>query len=141
MKKAQSLLAALVLTLGVGAASAFAQDATVTAHVPFDFTVGSSTFAAGDYTFSRLTEELWTFRNDDTGRAITAIAGRFGSNQDKKEAELVFRQIGSTYFLSEVHRLGETTALPPSKAERKMEREVARNDPKPQSVYVLASAR
>jgi len=141
MKKAHSRLAALVLTFVAGAASAFAQDTSVKAHVPFDFTVSASTFSAGDYTFSQLSEGLWTVRNDDTGRAIAAVANDFGSNQDKEEAKLVFKQIGSRYFLSEVHRLGETTTLPPSKAERTMEREVARIGPEPQSVYLLASAR
>ena len=141
MKKAHSLLAAFVLTLVAGAASAFAQDITVKAHVPFDFIVSASALSAGDYTFSKLSETLWTIRNENTGRAVTAIASRFGSNEDKREAELVFKKIGSSYFLSEVHRMGDTTALPPSKTERRMEREVARNGSKPEPVFVLASAR
>jgi hypothetical protein len=141
MKKAHSLLAALVLTLVAGATSAFAQNPSVKAHVPFDFTVSSSTFSAGDYTFSELSETLWTVRNNNSSQAVAVIANRFGTNRDKRQAELVFTQIGSNYFLSEVHRLGDTTELPVSKAARTMEREIARNGSKPEAVYILASAR
>jgi hypothetical protein len=141
MKKTFSLLAALVLTFVGGAASALAQDAIVKAHVPFDFTVSGSTLSAGDYTFAKINANAWTIRNDNTGKAIAALATAYGTNQDDNLGAVVFKQFGSSYFLSEVRCLGETSEVPASKAERSLERETARNGSKSQSVYVLASAR
>ena len=140
MKKTFSLLAALVLGFAGVAASAHASP-ILQAHVPFDFTVSSSTFSAGDYTFSKLSENIWTIRNDKTKQAISALVTSFGTNQDQNPAKLVFKHAGSSYFLYEVHSLGETSVAPPSKTERSMEREMARNRTKPESIYVLASAR
>jgi hypothetical protein len=141
MKKSLYLLAALALTFVGGAASAFAQDAIVEARVPFDFTVASSALPAGNYTISRLSNSSWTIRNDDTGKAIAAVATSFGTSRDDKFGALVFKQFGSSYFLSEVHCLGETSELPPSKAERALQRETAQNGSKPGTISVLASAR
>jgi len=141
MKKMYSLLAALVLTFVTGAASAHAQDTTVRTYVPFDFTVSTSTLSAGDYTFSKLSANSWTIRNDKTGQAIVAVATAFGTNQDDNVGGLVFKQFGTNYFLSEVRYLGQTTAVPASKAERLMEREMARNGSKPEPAYVLIGSR
>jgi hypothetical protein len=141
MKRTFALLAALVLTLVGGAASALAQDATVKANIPFDFTVASSALPAGNYTISRLSDSSWTIRNDDTGKAIASVATSYGTSRDNNLGALVFKQFGSSYFLSEVRCLGESSALPTSKAERAMERETARNGSKPETVSVVASAR
>lgn len=141
MKKTYSLLAALVLTFVGGAASAHAQDALVKVHVPFDFAVSSSTLAAGDYTLAKLSDNSWTIRNDDTGKVIAAVVGSYGTNSDVNRGELVFKQFGSSYFLTQVRCLGETVLMPSSKAERALERETARNGMKSGSVTVLASAR
>ena len=141
MKKTYLFLAALVLTTVAGAASAFAQNQIVKVRVPFDFTVSSSTLAAGDYTFSRLSTNTWTIRNEDSGKAIATVATAYGTNQDDNIGALVFKQFGSNYFLSEVRCLGQSSAMPASKVERSMERDTARNGSKAESVYVLASAR
>jgi len=141
MKKTFVLLAALVLTFAGGAASAFAQDAMVKAHIPFDFTVSHTTLAAGDYTFAKLSENAWSIRNDGTGQAIAAVAAANGTNQDDNLGVVVFKQYGSAYFLSEVRCLGETAAVPASKAQRLMERETALNGSKSGAISILASAR
>lgn len=141
MKKTFSLLAVLALTFVGGAASGYAQDTLVKAHVPFDFTVSGSALSAGDYTFAKLSDNTWTIRNDSTGKAMIAAVTAFGTNPDVNLGALVFKQFGSSYFLSEVRCLGETSEVPASKAERSLERETARNGSKSGSVYVLASAR
>ncbi|HXJ96279.1 MAG TPA: hypothetical protein VMT20_25870 [Terriglobia bacterium] len=141
MKKTFSLLAALVLTFVGGAASAFAQGSIVKAHVPFAFTVSTSTLSAGDYTFTRLSQNTWTIRNDDTKQAIAMAATANGTNQDANPATLMFKEYGDSYFLSEVRCLGQTSAVGPTKAQRELERETARNGSGPEPVYVLASTR
>ena len=141
MKARYSLLAALVLIFVAGATSAFAQNPTVQAHVPFDFAVSSSTLPAGDYTFSRISANTWSVRNDETRQSILAAATANGTNNENDLGVLVFKHLGDNYFLSQVRCFGETTAMPSSKVERAMEREVARNNLKPGSVYIPASGR
>jgi len=141
VKKTFSLLAALALTFVGVATSAHAQSEIVKVHVPFDFAVRDSKLPAGDYTFSKVYTDLWAVRNDNTGQAITAVASLWGGNQEKDPAKLVFRHVGSNYFLSEVHWQGQTSAVPASKAERSIQRETVRNGFNPETVYVLASAR
>jgi hypothetical protein len=142
MKKTYFLLAALALTFVAGAASAFAGDAVVKANVPFDFTVSSSTLPAGDYTFSRISPNTWTIRNESTGKGqlmVTSVTAHETIPHDS--GELVFKQFGSNYFLLKVRYGDGSTELSPSKLERSMERETARNGSKPEAVYVLASVR
>jgi hypothetical protein len=141
MKRRYSLLAAVVLTFVAGATSAFAQDSILRASVPFDFTVSTSTLPAGDYTFSKISTETWSIRNDQTHQAILAAATANGTNTANNFGAVVFKQLGGNYFLSEVRCLGQTAAMPSSKTERTMEREIARNGSKPGSVYVPASGR
>ena len=141
MKRTFSLLAALVLTFVGGAALAFGQDSVVKAHVPFAFTVSSSTLSAGDYTFTQISQNSWTIRNDDSHQAIAMVASANGINHDANPATLVFKEYGDSYFLSQVRCLGQTSALGTSKAQRALERETARNGSGAESVYVLASAR
>jgi hypothetical protein len=141
MKRTFSLLAALLLTFVGGAASALAQDSMMKAHVPFAFTVSSSTLSAGDYTFTKLSQNVWAIRSDDSQQAIFASVIPNGANHDANAATLVFKDYNDTYFLSEVRCLGATSALGASKAERALERETARNGSTPESIYVLASLR
>jgi len=141
MKMRHSVLAGLVLTLVVGATSIFAQDSIVKVAIPFDFTVSTSTLPAGDYTLTKLSTNTWSIRNEQTHQAILAATSAYGTNEDDNFGSLRFKQFGNHYFLSEVRCLGQTTAMPSSKAERAMERETARNSSKPESVVVLASAR
>jgi len=141
MKRRYSLPGALVLTFVAGATSAFAQDSSVRVRVPFEFTVSTSTLPAGDYTVAKLSANTWIIRNDETHQAVLAATTPNGTNDENNSGALVFKQFGVNYFLSEVHCLGQTTAMPSSKAERTMEREVARNGSKPESVYVPARGR
>ena len=143
MKKTHSLLAAVVLTLVAGVASAFAQDAIVKVHVPFEFTVSSSTLPAGDYSFTKILPNTWTIQNDNTGKrqVMATSVTSYETAKDQSVGALVFRQFGSDYFLTQVRCNGGSTAVAVSKAERSMERETAQNGSKPQTVNVLVSAR
>ena len=76
----------------------------VTANVPFDFTVGSHTFRAGQYTLDQagvsgpglLIECL------DHKDAAFALAHSIQSAAARSDSRLVFHRYGNTYFLSEV---------------------------------------
>jgi hypothetical protein len=141
-RKTLSIIGALALIAVTGAASAHAQDARVKAHIPFAFTVSGATLPAGDYSLApvRLFQNVWEIQSDQGSRAIFALVEP-GDNEEADSAKLVFKRYGDSYFLSEIRCLGETTQVPASKAERALEREMARNGSKPESVYVLASVR
>jgi hypothetical protein len=140
-RKIFSITATLALVMTAGVASVYAQQAGVKAHVPFAFAVSSSTLPAGDYTFNQLSQSIWEIRGDAGGPAIFSLARPDGTNADVAPAKLVFKQCGERYFLSEVRSLGETSSIPASKAERALEREMARNGSTPERLYVLASIR
>lgn len=140
-KKMLSMMAALALIIAAGVAPALAQEAQVTAHIPFTFAVKGSVLPAGDYSLGQLHPNSWVIRNEGRGRAVIALTRPEGDNEKESSAQLVFKRCGDRYFLSEVWYLGRTSAVPPSEAEKAMEREMARNDLKPETLYVLASVR
>lgn len=140
-RKMFSIIAAFALVMVAGVASAYAQDTRVKAHIPFAFTVSSSTLPAGDYSLDQLSQNMWEIRNDEGNPAILTVARPDGTNEDLAPAKLVFKRCSDRYFLSEVRFLGESTSIPASKAERALEREMARNGSKSETTYVLASLR
>ena len=137
----RSVIATFALVMVAGAASAYAQETGVKAHIPFAFAVSSSTLPAGDYSLSPLAPNIWEIRNEEGSQAILTQARRDGTNEAVTSAGLVFKRCGERYFLSKVRALGETTAIPASKEERALEREMARNGSQPETLYVLASVR
>jgi hypothetical protein len=140
-RKTLSMIAASALIAVTGVTSAHAQDARVKAHIPFAFTVSGATLPAGDYDLApAISPEVWEIRSEQ-GSPTAFAAVRQGDTNTEDSAKLVFNRYGDSYFLSEIRCLGETTEVPASKAERALKREMARNGSKPESVYVLASAR
>jgi hypothetical protein len=135
-----SLAAAFILAGVAGATRGYAQDA-IKAHVPFAFEVSRSTLPAGDYTITKLLASAWVVQNDEGRQAVTTLAGPEGRNEDAEPAKLVFERVAGRYFLSELRCLGQTIAIPPSKEERALQREMARNGSNPEALYVLASTR
>jgi hypothetical protein len=135
-----SVAAAFILAGVAGATRGYAQD-TIKAHVPFAFEVSRSTLPAGDYTITKLLASAWVVKNDEGRQAVTTLVGPGGSNGDAEAAKLVFERAGGRYFLSELRCLGQTIAIPPSKEERALQREMARNGWKPEMLYVAASMR
>ena len=136
-----SITAALALAIAAAVAPVYAQGNGLTAHVPFAFSVSSSTLRAGDYRFSPLSQHAWEIRNEQGTPAIATVARPDGSNDDEASAKLVFKRCGAHYFLSELVAAGANISIPASKAERELEREMARNGAQSQKVIVLASLR
>ena len=139
--KTFSMIAAFSLVIVAGVASAYGQDQQVKADIPFAFAVGSSTLPAGEYNFSRLSPNVWEIRTEDGSRSILTLARYDGNNTEEDSAKVVFKHCGEHYFLSEVRFLGENIAIPQSKAERTLEREMARNGSPSQTVSLVASIR
>ena len=123
--------------------SAHAQDpgAAIRASIPFDFTVEGRTLPAGQYEIRRINDE-------PTGLIIQNVNHRRDEAMFQTEPTearripnhslLIFHRYGDTYFLSEVMNAGEETAeeLRPTREERHMRSEMAKNNIEPETVTV-----
>jgi hypothetical protein len=94
--------AKLSLSAALGSLSLLAQN-PLRATVPFDFTVGSKSFAAGEYSLRQVAHMVLQIQSADGGRANVMIATLPGeSTKVPGSAKLVFNRYGDRYFLSEV---------------------------------------
>jgi hypothetical protein len=92
----------LALSLLVFAAASFAgTGTTLTAKVPFAFTVGEKSVPAGNYTIYEPNPGLIRFGGDQ-GNLIFLITNPGTRAGDDSSAKLVFHRYGDQYFLSEV---------------------------------------
>jgi len=127
-----SLVAALLVAGTIGTTTAHTFE-SIHVDVPFDFSDGSTVFAAGKYTI------LPVGINSTAGILITSDDGkvqgiqlcfnaRVGSPKD--ETALVFHRYGQQYFLFQVWTAGDSNGLelPKSPTEHKVERVVEAND-------------
>jgi hypothetical protein len=136
-------MAALALMTAAGVVSGYAQDSRMKVHVPFAFSVKDSALPAGDYSLGQLSQTAWVIRNDDGRPAVLALArpDRTDSKLGENSASLAFERCGDRYFLSKLQVGEQIESIPESKAERALEREMARNGLKPETLYILASVR
>ena len=112
------VVAATLFTTG----SALAQNRGVKADVPFNFNAGGTWISAGTYTIGATGLGSKTIEIGAPGKGSVAMAlGIAEQNDPSQRAELVFHQVGASYFLSEVRYAYSSTKLhlPVSKAEKK----------------------
>jgi hypothetical protein len=140
------LLAVMVtgclLTLLV-AAGAQAQDpgAVIRVSIPFDFTVEKKALPAGEYEIRRINDEptalLIQNVNNRRDEAIFQTEPR-EAHRIPGHSLLLFHRYGDSSFLSEVFTAGEQTGeeLPPTRAERTLRSEMAKNNVEPETVTV-----
>jgi hypothetical protein len=148
-KKLYSTFARLSLVLVLGAASVQAQSrGKLEVSIPFQFQIGSQTFAAGDYSVKRPTQNSILVRSTDGKRSGIAQAPRAlqaEAGEQATQEKLVFHQYGNQYFLSQVwmNRGSDGHALNESSAERRAasEQNVANGGATPRQVEVAARAR
>jgi hypothetical protein len=141
MKKLFSVLViGSVLTLLVaGTARAQLPGSVIRAQIPFDFTVRGKTLPAGKYEIRRISDEpvglLIRNISDKHDKVVFETEPLYIRDMTSR-GELVFHRYGDSYFLSEIVTAGENTGeeLAPSHAERKMRRELARNQMEPETV-------
>ena len=133
----------LLSLLLVGSAGAQEPGTKIRVSIPFDFVVRGRTLPAGDYEMIRVMDEPIAVllrnvhdRHDEIVFDTEPVVGRVMPKRD----ELIFNRYGDSYFLSEVFTAGEQTGeeLYPSKSERELRREMARNDSAPETVTVAA---
>lgn len=134
MKKLFSILVigSVLSLLIAGTARAQEPGTVIRASIPFDFIVRGKTLPAGKYEISRVSDEpvglLIRSLDDKHDKAVFETEPIYFRNTTSKD-QLVFHRYGESYFLSEIVTAGEDRGeeLAPSRAERKLRSEVARN--------------
>ena len=131
MKKTAYTVIALLVLVGCMAVAAQAQTsgrAQVRVNIPFQFHVGNTTMAAGDYTIQQLdanSASLQISRKDGSANVILNMIGATGRVQSM--SKLSFHRYGNQYYFAEVSIDGEKNGweAPKSKAERATQKELA----------------
>jgi hypothetical protein len=134
------MIAGILVALTVSVAHAQIGGHAINAKVPFDFSVGTRTFAAGEYSLeSPLPRTMW-IRNQG-GQVVTAIfTHAVQSSELQKSTKLVFNAYNGHYFLAQIWNEGRNIGreLPKSP----LETEVAtKNSPGTQVALLVADRR
>ncbi|MGA3176622.1 MAG: hypothetical protein ABSE19_04665 [Candidatus Acidiferrum sp.] len=124
-------LAAATIAICLITPAAYAQrsDLDLRFHVPFQFSIGNNTFAAGDYVVTRPTPLKLIFRNPDNHTsAIVSVLPASSGKDGNGHTRVVFHCYGSEYFLAFVSEgsLESTFAINISKEEMKLAEESPR---------------
>ncbi len=124
------LMLVVVLALATAVASANPQAAKrIVANIPFEFSVGYKTMAAGDYSVRAVNTEgnALMIQSADGKSSAVRLSDTTERARDKSHARLVFHKYGDRYFLAEVWNGADRTGrqLMKSQEERAIERELA----------------
>ena len=120
----------VLMTLMAAGTSGNAQtlEQTLTANIPFDFSVANEKLPAGEYSFRRSQQsdgdQVIEINSRDGKTVVTRITIPVLTIAPKKSARVTFHRYGEQYFLSEIWPAGATTgrSLPKSRGEREIER-------------------
>jgi hypothetical protein len=96
-------LAAATVAICLMTPAAYAQrsDLDLRFHAPFRFSVGSNTFAAGDYVITQQGHlKLIFFNQDNHAAAIVSVLPARSSEDGNGRAQLVFHRYDDQYFLA-----------------------------------------
>jgi hypothetical protein len=97
---------ALILTAVANAQGSGARH--MRADIPFDFTLGDSTFKSGHYeVFVTWQGMIWL--NDSEGQVKAIYSHTVNTGKDAEYSKLVFRHFGDGYFLAQVWMLGDSS--------------------------------
>ena len=145
MKKIFSLVViGSVLSLVAATAQAQLPGMAIRATIPFDFIVRGRTLPAGSYEIRRVTDESLDLliRNvdDKHDKAMFGTEPVYMNRIPGKNV-LVFNRYGDAYFLSEVETASDQTAreLFPSRKERHLQQQMAKNMVAPETVTVACN--
>jgi hypothetical protein len=112
---------ALSLTAVLTIANANAQSATMSADIPFAYSVAGKILPAGKYSVDINSNGVILVRSYEHAASAMLFGGRVQSRKVQTEASLVFTKYGDKYFLKQIWALPGNNAgieVPPSRAER-----------------------
>ena len=124
----------------LAAASVQAQSRnTIETNIPFDFAVGDTILKAGQYVVERVDMQRLVVMSTNGKVRVFALAPRnVERTRNDAPERLVFHHYADIYFLSEAWINGNGNGLYPSKAERRVGRELAKTNGKPERTEILA---
>ena len=112
--------------------------APLRATIPFDFNLRGKTLPAGKYEIRRIADspESLMIYNSENHQTVVFETDAVQSRQIAHKGEILFHRYGDSYFLYEIWTPGLDMGreLPPSRAERRLERESASTNSKPEMV-------
>ena len=111
----------LLMTLAFSGLQAQTMD--VSATIPFEFRMGRTVMAAGEYTIHH-SDGLLVLRSQDGGRAVLGLTLATDIPTSSNAAGLLFHRYGDTYFLVKVWTPGYANArgIPKSSLEKELAR-------------------
>ena len=120
--KRQLLTLVGVLTLVLGASSAFGQTIRVKVNVPFDFIVTGKTLPAGSYAVRfDAGRSVLSVQSVDSRETTMFLASETEKFEPAEQTKLVFRQYGNRYFLRQVWMGGNSEGIELPKTRREIE--------------------
>jgi hypothetical protein len=138
MKTATRTLAAIVSLLVLHPGPADADTLLMKAFIPFDFTVGATTFPSGSYVVHRVGGSQYVFRIRNAHHGVLVAVHPSRTGHGAGAARLEFKRYGDRYFLREIwFSGGEGYPLP----ETREERELVKVEPSGPIVPVVADDR
>ena len=99
--KSSKLMIAVAFAMFVLIASSHAQTLSMNVTIPFAFTVGHQTLAAGDYSVIEQHTALKLVPADGHSGAIVLTNATGGHGDEDRTSRLVFHRYGDRYFLSQ----------------------------------------
>jgi hypothetical protein len=109
--------------------AAMAQSSPTRFTVPFSFTVGQKSFAAGDYSVGEIYHGVLAIESRDGNGNVTITTSPDEPGKVQGVATLTFHRYGDRYFLCGLSDTSHGWAVPKSKAEKELI--AARASPKP----------
>ena len=105
----RGMLLGLLVVLAVGVAHAQIGGDVLKVKVPFNFSVGTQTFPAGEYSLKPLLPHTMLLRNQ-AGHVLTSVeTNSVEASAVQKSVKLVFNGYGGQYFLAQIWRPGDST--------------------------------
>ncbi len=134
------MIAGILLALTVSVAHAQIGGDVINTRVPFDFMVGTKTFAAGEYSLQSVLPRTMLLRNQE-GLVVAAIGtDPVQSSELQKSTKLVFNAYNGHYFLAQIWVEGRNLGreLPRSRVETEM---ATKHSPGTQVALLVADRR
>jgi hypothetical protein len=135
-KSTTRVLALFCLFASIGTRGAMAQSLPGFT-IPFGFTVGSKSFAAGEYRVDEVSPHVLQIRSRDMRSSIMTNTVNEEHGTVEGKATMTFHRYGDRYFLTRVATPDRGWGVPPSKVEKEL---IATRAPV-KSLGVIASSR
>jgi hypothetical protein len=114
-------LATLSLSAALGPISLLAQaGGPIPVTVPFDFTIGSKSLAAGEYRVREEPQHVLSILSVKGNAAMMVMTHAAEPNKTPGQVQLTFNQYGDRYFLSQVSYSGRGWELSKSPVEKEL---------------------